>query len=92
MSQGRGLKFIRKSDLSQDFLERKSVISIKGEHEYEYRFAKNPKESCKTIPQARESPLDMGQQFQTGSAIKENMKTASPLNVLVTHNNKPSMS
>jgi hypothetical protein len=32
-------------------LESKSVISIKGEHEYQYRFAK---ESCNTIPQKSE--------------------------------------
>lgn len=77
-SQLHGLKFIRKSDLNQDFLESKSVISIKGENDYEYRFAKNNKESCKTIPQARENALEIGHQIQTGSqsALKENMKTA----------------
>jgi hypothetical protein len=53
-----GLKFIRKSELQHDLLESKSVISIKGEHEYTYRFANDisqKKESCNTIPQSREN-------------------------------------
>lgn len=41
MSQINALKFVRKSDLKQDFLESKSVISIKGDKEYEFRFAKS---------------------------------------------------
>lgn len=53
-----GLKFIRKSELQHELLESKSVISIKGEHDYTYRFAKDisqMKESCNTIPQSREN-------------------------------------
>ena len=39
---GNNLKFIRKSDLSQGFLDSKSIISIKGEKEYEFKFSKHP--------------------------------------------------
>lgn len=52
-----GLKFIRKSDLNPDFFENKSVISIKGEREYEYRFAKQ-KDSNNTVPMAKEGIFD----------------------------------
>lgn len=34
------IKFMRKSDLAPSLLENKSVISIKGERDFEYRFAK----------------------------------------------------
>ena len=32
------LKFVRKSELSQDFLTSKSIISIKGENQVEYKY------------------------------------------------------
>ena len=35
---GEMLKFIRKSELSQDFLTSKSIISIKGENQVEYKY------------------------------------------------------
>ena len=35
---GEVLKFVRKSELSQDFLTSKSIISIKGENQVEYKY------------------------------------------------------
>ena len=32
------LKFVRKSELSQDFLTSKSIISIKGDNQVEYKY------------------------------------------------------
>ena len=59
VSNIKGLKFVRKSDIQPELIESKSVISIKGDHEYEYRFAKDisqqKKESCNTIPMSREN-------------------------------------
>lgn len=59
ISQINSLKFVRKSDLKQDFLDSKSVISIKGDKEYEFRFAKNNSLTgnnyCNTMPPNREN-------------------------------------
>jgi hypothetical protein len=54
-SQIDGIKFVRKSELQPEFFERKSVISIKGDKHYEFRFAKNPISQmgislCQTMP------------------------------------------
>ena len=79
ISNLQGLKFIRKSELQPEMLESKSVISIKGDKEFEYRFAKNPQltRENQTSPYLREdNKLGFKTSEDQGTGREQNNQTA----------------
>jgi hypothetical protein len=86
---GNNLKFVRKSDLSQGFLDSKSIISIKGEKEYDFKFSKNASSIgaksqnlnfSNTVPPTREKIFELSASGKASDlmnmSLKENLKNS----------------
>jgi len=98
---GNNLKFVRKSDLSQGFLDSKSIISIKGEKEYDFKFSKNPSSAgaksqnlnfSNTVPPQREKIFELSASGKASDlmnmTLKENFKNSQSQNPMTTPNEK----